>query len=202
MTSGSDRRRSAEKPDLPPAELREGNLRLRPPRQEEAELYARWWDDEEVSFGFCCEPRNADEIREAFPELEAEARDIGHWIDFVIEVDGRPVGSVWLSHWDLDAATCDMNVLIGEPEHRNRGIARRAIRLLASWAFPTMGLRRIYLCPREDHIPALRCYEGAGARLGEVREEVVRWRDETVCFRETYFLPEDVLASGSDVGAP
>jgi RimJ/RimL family protein N-acetyltransferase len=176
----------------PFTEVTEGDLRLRPPRLEEAELYARWWDDEEVRFGFCCESRTADEIRAAFPELEAEARDIGHWIDFVIEVEGRPVGSVWLSHWDLESATCDMNVLIGEAEYRNRGIARRAIRLLARWAFRTMELQRIYLCPREDHIPALRCYEAAGARRGGIRDEVVRWRDETVCFRETYLLPEDL----------
>ena len=171
--------------------LQEGELRLRPPRAEEAELYARWWADEEVCFGFCCEPRSAEAIRAAFPEMEAEARDTGHWIDFVIELDGRPVGSIWLSHWDLDAATCDLNILIGEPECRRLGIARRAIRLLCAWAFPVMGLRRINICPREDHIPAIRSYLGAGARMGGIEDEVVTWRGETVCFREMYLLPED-----------
>jgi len=179
-------------PQLPPAELAEGNLRLRPPRLVEAELYASWWDDTEVQFGFCCEARTAADIRAAFPEMVSEARDIGHWIDFVIEVDGKPVGSIWLSHWDLDAATADLNILIGDPAYRSQGIARRAIRRIATWAFPTMELSRIYLCPREDHLPALRCYLAAGAQLGEIRDEVVTWRGETVCFRETYLGPEDV----------
>jgi len=175
----------------PALQLREGDLRLRPARREEAALYARWWADEEALWGFACEPRTAADILAAFPETEAEARDIGHPLEFVIEVGGAPVGSIWLSHWDLEARTAELNILIGEPEHRRRGLARRAIRLLCGWAFPTMDLARIRLCPREDHVPAIRCYRGAGARLGPITEETVRWRGETVCFRELYYLPED-----------
>jgi len=216
--------------DLEDTRLVDGDLRLRPPRVDEAELYARWWADKETLFGFAAEPRAAAEIRAAFPEMEAEARDIGHWIEFVIEAQSLPakhakgarretaedwspvveghsgkdtesakscregwraVGSIWLSHWDLDARTCELNILIGEPEMRGQGLARRAIRLLCGWAFRRMDLRRIYLCPRDDHIPAQRSYAGAGARMGEVREEVVTWRGETVCFREMYFERSD-----------
>jgi len=171
--------------------LMEGDLRLRPPRREEAALYARWWQDDEVCFAFCCEPRTEADLAAAFPELEAEARDIGHWIDYVIEVGGRPIGSIWLSRWDLDAATCDLNILIGEPEYRRQGLSRRAIRLLCAWAFPTMELRRINLCPREDHIPAVRCYLGAGARLDGIEADVSTWRGDVVCYQRLYFLPED-----------
>lgn len=181
---------AASKP-LPWTELRDGALRLRPPCVSEAALYARWWSDAEVSFGFCSEARSEESLREAFSELESEARDIGHWIDFVIEVEGRPIGSIWLSHWDLEAASCDLNILIGEPDCRSQGLARRAIRLLCRWAFPTMELKRIYLCPREDHVPAIRCYESVGAKTTGIREEVVSWRGETVCFREMYLEPDD-----------
>ena len=182
---------------VPHLELRDGDLLLRPPRREEAGLYARWWADPEVQFGFCSEGRTAEEIRDAFPEMEAEARDIGHWIEFVIELDGRPGGYIWLSRWDLDLAECEMNILIGEPDLRGHGLARRAIRLLAAWAFPTMGLKRILLVPRDDHIPALCCYRSAGARLGEVRPDVVLWHGEAVCFRETYLLPEDAAPTAA-----
>jgi RimJ/RimL family protein N-acetyltransferase len=96
-----------------------------------------------------------------------------------------------MSHWDLDEARCDLNILIGEPGLRGKGVARRAIRLLCAWAFPRMELRRIDICPRDDHIPAIRCYRGAGARFGEIRPEVVTFRGEVVCFRELYFLRED-----------
>jgi RimJ/RimL family protein N-acetyltransferase len=181
-------------------ELVEGDLRLRPPRREEAALYARWWSDDEVTFAFCCEPRAAEELEATFPELEAEARDVGHWLDYVIEVDGHPIGSIWLSRWDLDARTAELNILIGEPEYRGRNIGRRAIRLLCGWAFPAMDLRRIDLCPREDHVPAIRSYLGLGARLGEIRPEVMTWRGETVCFRELHLLREDFERS-SDAGA-
>jgi RimJ/RimL family protein N-acetyltransferase len=172
-------------------EISDGNLRLRPPRRDEAELYARWWADDEVTWGFCSEPRSAEQIAAAFPELEAEAADIGHWIDFVMEADGRAVGSIWLSHWDLDTRTIDLNILIGEPELRRQGLARRAVRLLTDWAFRNMDLARIKLCPREDHVPAIRSYMAAGAHLGELEPDVVSWRGETVCFRELYFLPAD-----------
>ncbi len=185
-------------PAIEAVELRDGELLLRPPRREEAALYARWWTDEEVLFGFCCEPRRPEEIDAAFPELEAEARDIGHWIDFVMEVRGRPVGYCWLSRWDLDDRTAEMNLLIGEAEYRSRGLARRAIRLLARWAFPRMDLRRIDLVPRDDHIPAERCYLAAGAVRGALREEVMQWRGETVCFREFHLYPETGVAGSDD----
>jgi RimJ/RimL family protein N-acetyltransferase len=181
-------------------ELLDEEMRLRPPRRGEVSLYARWWRDEEAQWGFCAEPRTAEEIDAAFPELEGEARDIGHWIDYVIEVEGRPVGSIWLSHWDLDAATADLNILIGEPEYRRRGVARRAIRLLAGWAFPTMELQRIDLVPREDHVPAIRSYLAAGARMGEIDSETVTFRGEVVCFRRMHLYPDGFGLAGSGAG--
>lgn len=173
--------------------LRDEELCLRPPRREEAPLYAQWWSDPEVAFGFCSEGRTAEEILSAFPELEAEATDIGHWIDYVIETEARPVGYAWLSGWDLEDRTCDLNLLIGASEYRGRRLGRRAIRLLCAWAFPTMDLARIFLCPREDHFPAIRSYQAAGARFGGIRPDVMVWQGETVCFREMYFHREDFL---------
>lgn len=174
--------------------LEDGELRLRPPRREEAGLYARWWADPEVQFGFCSPARSEADIAEAFPEMENEARDIGHWIDYVVELAGKPVGYVWLSHWDLDARTAELNLLIGEPEYRSRGLSRRIIPLILAWAFPTMDLARVSLCPREDHVPAIRSYRAAGARMGDICPDVMPWQGETVCFRELYFLREDFLA--------
>ena len=173
--------------------LYDGELRLRPPCREEAPLYARWWSDPEVAFGFCSEGRTAGEILAAFPELEAEAADIGHWIDYVIEAEQQPVGYAWLSGWDLDDRCCDMNLLIGEAEYRGRRLGRRVVRLLCAWAFPAMDLARIFLCPREDHFPAIRAYQAAGARFGGIRPDVMVWRGETVCFRELYFERDDFV---------
>jgi RimJ/RimL family protein N-acetyltransferase len=180
--------------------LRDNDLCLRPPRREEAPLYALWWSDPEVAFGFCSEGRTADEIADAFPELESEAADIGHWIDYVIEADERPVGYTWLSGWDLDGRCCELNLLIGEQEYRGRRLGRRTIRLLCAWAFPTMDLARISLCPRDDHYPAIRAYQSAGARYGEIRPDVMVWRGETVCFRELYFQREDFVAEVREAG--
>ena len=166
--------------------LESEGLRLRPMHPADLPQLAQWWEDPEVQFGFCSPPRPLDSLIEAFAETEAEARDIGHWIDFVIEVDGERIGSIWFSRWDLEDATCELNILIGEPDYRSRKVARKAIGVICAWAFPKMDLRRIYLVPREDHVPAIRCYQGVGAKLGEVREEVVVWQGETVCFREMY----------------
>lgn len=175
--------------------LEEDGLLLRPIRREELGLYARWWSDPEVAWGFCTGGRSEADLRAAFPELEAEARDAGHWQDFVLEVR-KPVGLLWLSRWDLERHECEMNILIGEAGFRRRGLARRAIRLLARWAFQRMDLRRILLCPREDHLPAIRCYLAAGAVMGPIREEVATWAGETVCFREMALFRE--TAGGAD----
>ncbi len=189
------RSRTPAPTELPPdTVIAGGNLCLRPPRAEEAELYAAWWSCPEAQWGFCSDARTAADIRSALPELEAEARDAGHWTEFVLEQDGCPVGSLWFSLWDLETRTCDLNILIGEPALRGQGLARRAIRLLCAWAFRHADLEKIRLCPREDHFPAIRCYRAAGAHLGGRCPDAVHWRGETVFFRELYFLRTDFRA--------
>lgn len=174
-------------PDGP--HLTTGEIDLRPPRREELPLYARWWADPVVCYGFCSEPRSLDELRQAFPEAEDDARGYGHWMEFVIEVQGRPAGLIWLSHHDLETGTCLMGILIGESRHRLRGIGRQAIRLLAGWAFEMLGLRRIDLIVRDDLVPAIRCYEAAGARLSEIETHVSLWEGEVVLLRRMSLRP-------------
>src|SRR5438874_1458475 len=43
----------------PSSFLTDGDLRLRPPRRDEAALYSRWWRDEEVQFGLCYQAAGA-----------------------------------------------------------------------------------------------------------------------------------------------
>ncbi|MBM3460076.1 MAG: GNAT family N-acetyltransferase [Armatimonadetes bacterium] len=183
---------------LPCDEIREGELLLRPPRLEEAALYASWWDCPEVQWGFCAGPRSEAAIRGALPELEGEARDAGHWTEFILERRGTPIGSLWFSLWNLETRTCDLNILIGDPASRGQGVARRAIRALCRWAFQRTDLEKIRLCPREDHFPAIQCYRAAGARLGALRTDSMRWQGELVLFRELYFLRADFTPTSAE----
>ena len=173
--------------------LTDGEISLRPPRRSEVAVYAGWWADPVVQWGFCQEGRSAPEMADALEELGGEAASIGHWLDLVIEWRGTPVGYVWLHRWDLEARECELNILLGESGTRGQGIGRRAIRCVCAWAFPTMELERISLHPREDHWPAAQCYRAAGAHEGGIDPVPVEWQGNPVFFREFFFRRADFV---------
>lgn len=168
-------------PDGP--RLMDGPLTLRPPQIHELPLYADWWSDRVVCYGFCSEPRSLEDLDRAFPEAEEDARAHGHWLELVIEWEKQPIGLIWLSRYDPAAGSCQMGILIGKRDFRLRGIGRRAVTLLAGWAFRVLGVDEIEMLVRDDLIPALRCYQAAGAVDHGVSDEVRVYRGEVIVFR-------------------
>lgn len=58
----------------------------------------------------------------------------------------RPVGQVSLYNIDLEKSEAEYGrLMIGDNEARGKGLARYATELLISWAFNSVGLKRIYL---------------------------------------------------------
>lgn len=56
------------------------------------------------------------------------------------------------------------------PEARGRGLAARAVGLLADWAFATLGLRRLELVTYEGNAPSRRVAERCGFVLEGPRD--------------------------------
>jgi RimJ/RimL family protein N-acetyltransferase len=74
---------------------------------------------------------------------------------------GEPVGTVNLRFRDDRTAAVAYSVF---PEHRGQGVAPRAVRLLARWAFGELGVRRLLLAADEANSASLRVAEKSGFR--------------------------------------
>jgi RimJ/RimL family protein N-acetyltransferase len=89
---------------------------------------------------------------------------------FVIEVDGRPVGTVSLYDLTPDAAVAEWGRLVITPAERGRGYGGEAFRLLLGHA-RDLGIRRLRSVVLEGNEPSMAIHRRLGFREVETREE-------------------------------
>lgn len=97
---------------------------------------------------------------------------------FAIETvsDSKHIGNVWLVHLDSRHRKAEIQIMIGDTDHHNKGAGSEAIRLIAEYAFSCLNLHKVYayvLClnPR-----ARKAFEKCGFTLeGTLIKD--RWAD-------------------------
>jgi RimJ/RimL family protein N-acetyltransferase len=94
-------------------------------------------------------------------------------VTFVIEVDGRAVGTASLFEFDPLARHAEAGISL-VPDARGRGIGTAAITQLVEFAFVRRNLRRIHLQAIASNTGAIRAYEKAGF-LVEGRQREHAW---------------------------
>lgn len=152
-------------------------LRLRPITPADSAAFARWLSDPELvaSFG-----RPADDAAET-PTAEATAVGPTGWT-FVIEYRCRPIGGIEYFH-DRPGApwSAGIDIFIGEPDARDRGLGTEALRTLLQYLFERKGLKRVTIDPEPSNRRAVRAYEKAGFRLDGILRRHMRidgrWAD-------------------------
>jgi RimJ/RimL family protein N-acetyltransferase len=120
---------------LPEPPLADGELRVRPWRAEDAAALALAWADPEVA-RWTGVPAACDEAAaRRWIDGDAARRAAGRSLDLVVEVDGAVAGEVGLVGPGLlrPGASVEIGWWVG-PAHRGRGLATRAVRLVAAWA--------------------------------------------------------------------
>ena len=80
--------------------------------------------------------------------------------------DGRLIGSCQLNEIDRAAATCQLQIRIGERSCWGQGYGTEAVTELLRYAFGVLAMRRVRLHVFADNTRAIRAYEKAGFRLG------------------------------------
>jgi UDP-4-amino-4,6-dideoxy-N-acetyl-beta-L-altrosamine N-acetyltransferase len=107
-------------------------------------------------------------------EHDAWFEEIQHRADvriFGIREDGRLVGSCQLHSIHPVHRSAELQIRIGAPGARGRGIGRQALRQLLRYGFGELDLHRIYLHVFATNEPAIGLYERAGFhREGVLRE--------------------------------
>lgn len=98
------------------------------------------------------------------------ARDDGTRVGFaIVDRGGRFLGLAALVTVDREGREAEAGYIVS-PEARGRGVAARALRLLAEWALAELGLERVELRITAENAASIRVAE----RCGFVREGVLR----------------------------
>ncbi|MDO1558049.1 GNAT family protein [Brevundimonas sp. 2R-24] len=184
--------------------LQDTVVRLRLPRQAD---YPAWSDLRRKSEAYLrpWEPKwpEDDLTRAAFRRrLSVYAREVEAeraWPFFIFD-DAGLVGAITLSNVRrgvADAGT--LGYWIGQP-HAGRGLATRAVRLMAGYAFDTLGLHRLEAACVPENTASRRVLEKSAFRLEGVARAYLNingaWRDHLLFAR----LEDDVAAGSNTRG--
>lgn len=122
-------------------------------------------------FSWRTDPYTETDARDYLTEQE-EARLRGDELSFALVAPGNQsvvLGSLSLAEVRLDRGCAAIGYWLA-PRARGRGVATRAVRLLARWAFAELGLARIELTCGPDNAASKRVAE----RCGFTREGLLR----------------------------
>jgi RimJ/RimL family protein N-acetyltransferase len=144
-------------------------IALTPLRESDLPLLFRWINDRElVTLNAPYKPVSEQQHRAWFEDIQ-KRRDTRIFAIRLLENDVL-VGTCQLHTIDLVHRAAELQIRIGDGQHRGRGIGTEAVRLLLGFAFEDLDLHRVYLHVFASNQPALRLYEKVGFR----REGVLR----------------------------
>ena len=167
----------------------EGKLvRLRPPRLDDAEPMIGWFEDLETTHFLGL--RNPPSIEMEKEWLNSTARDPNSVI-WVVEVDGRAVGTTGIRDIDWKNGFGTTGTLIGDRSLWGKGIGRETMQLRARYAFTQLPLRKLKSSYFDGNKASGRAQAAAGyGEVGRFRADRYvdgRWVDEVI----TEVLRED-----------
>lgn len=105
-------------------------------------------------------------------------------INWMIEVDGSVVGSIWV-HLEADklVGAPSISVMIGDPMVRGRGVGRAAVRLVIDWARDELGVPLLMRALTDNVVS-----KALIVRLGGTQDGPV-YRDDDDLEWQNYRLP-------------
>lgn len=128
---------------------------------------------QESEFEFACGLRGLTDpakIEEFRPRFEAVGQWRDHYLDYVIDIDGVPVGQVQLRHCDrtMPDGVLEFGIEIA-PEYQGKGFGTQAILKITELMFE-QGYHRIAGSTDRENIAMQRAFEKAGWKFEGVLE--------------------------------
>ena len=167
----------------------EGKLvRLRPPKPEDAPVMIGWFEDMEVTrLLLVRHPPSIDMEKEW---LDRMARSPDHVI-WVIESDGKAVGTTAIHEIDWKNGFGTTGTVIGDKSVWGKGLGRELMQLRARYAFTQLPLRKLKSAYLDGNEASARAQAAAGYQeVGRHRADMFvdgKWRDHVI----TEILRED-----------
>jgi [ribosomal protein S5]-alanine N-acetyltransferase len=145
-------------PPLPPTRLTDGVVTLRPPEERDLAAIERGFHDPDVIAAFDHPSATAEQVLQL--NRDRSTRGIGPTFA-ICDAGDRCLGHVFVNLGGERRGTIGYWLL---PEARAQGLATRAVRLLAQWAFCELGLARLGLLTQPSNRSSLRVAERSGFR--------------------------------------
>lgn len=119
--------------------------------------------------------RNSEEVKQYFIyQKEIRYEDHVNWLEqkvstgkvvqFIIEYNGVPIGSVYLQDIDMVHNKAEYGIFIGDRSNCGHGVGTITAKKCIEYGFDILKLHRIYLRVYEDNKRAISSYEKAGFR--------------------------------------
>jgi len=180
---------------LPSTRLEDGAVLLRPWENDDAPALARACQDPEIPRWTVVPSPYSETTARSWIELQAERRASGEAAELAVidAASSRLTGAVGIVLTDRPHRRGEVGYWIAA-EARGRGLATRAVRLIARWGFETLSLARIELLAHPDNHVSQRVAVAAGFREEGRLRSYREMKGERVDFLIFSMLPGDSSA--------
>lgn len=155
---------------------------IRPITYDDTEDIIRWRNSDSVRSRFIDQRLFTKESHEYWLKNFVET---GKVAQFIILLDGKGVGSVYLRDIDRDERSAEYGIFIGEESARGKGVGTKSASLILEYAFNDLKLEKIFLRVYKDNAGAVKSYEKAGfVNNGKIETIEVNGEKRDVIFME------------------
>ena len=163
--------------------LRDGTIRLRPPKPQDVNARLRLGNTPEIHHMFGADPTQVPKITRAHAEKWLHAQEVEP-LAWVIEYKRRMIGALRLHSLDYHDRRASLAIGILDPKLLGKGLGSRAMRLVSAHAFDTLGLHRLTLRVVAYNERAIAAYRKVGfVQEGREREAALvgdAWHDDVI----------------------
>lgn len=119
----------------------------------------RWRNKEHVVQNFLNRTLITEELHNNWMKTMVETNKVAQ---FIIVVDSKDVGTVFLRDIDFKSRKAEFGIFIGEEGYQGQGIGREATRLILTYGFAELDLHKIFLRVLADNKKAVHSYTKNG----------------------------------------
>ena len=146
------------------------NVTIRPISYDDTANIIRWRNSDFVRRRFLYRALFTAESHNNWMKTMVETRKV---YQFIINCDGKDVGSIYLRDVDTENKKAEYGIFIGEADYLGKGIGRAATKLILDFAFNNLKLHKVFLRVLSDNIGAIKSYEKSGfVQEGIFKDEI------------------------------
>ena len=155
---------------------------LSPCQPEDAERWAEWFNDLEVTIPLGDEAYTPTSLLGEQEAIRDVLENNRHVFSIVDQETDRVIGRCMFFNVDAVNRTAMMGIVIGEKDHWDQGYGQEAISLLLDYGFNLLNLHSVMLGTFSFNQRAIHCYEKVGFKL------IGRRREARIIAGEAYDL--------------